>query len=588
MGVAVFRLPDRAEARTTSWTQQGSQLCIFTGYLYNGEELTRELALDGRALSQAEVVLEAWRRWGEGVPGRLEGSFSFAVWDQTADTLLCARDIWGMHPLFYAETSEELVLSWDMETVRGHPGVSREFDPVTLAEHLTHHLVEPEETFFRAIRRVPGGCSLRLVRGRRQVSRYWEPLSAPVQWVTAEESKQFPERFRKAVESVMRCGGGRAGIFLSGGLDSVSVAAFASDVAAEYGWPAPQAYSVDFPGVDSEEPLQRAVAGALGFPQTFTYMKDYVGQPGLLRRVLDWGANFPSPPTFVFAPAYLDLMQQAKVQGCGVMLTGDGGDEMLIVTPAYVADLLRDRDWAAIRRELTTLIRSWDGSIFASFRTALWTWGLRALIRDWVWRRKPEIAMRRRRQLLHRAYPPWVAPDPSLRKSLVQRFEEKWDRASIQESAYLTRIHGFLTDPGMNIVFEEQFYRSTLAGLPALHPYRARSLATFLLRTPPELLNRGGRSKSMVRQTLHERFPQLGFLQQRKPTGDGFAKELFPRELPYLWQCLGAPRQMAEAGLIQPDQYATMLSRYQASSKMARQYEVWHGASIEQWMRDHA
>lgn len=593
IGPAVFSLPDSAEAPTTSWTRQEHRFCVFSGYLYNRAELASELSSQRapEPPTTAELTLAAYGRWGDQALLKLEGSFAVAVWDQSRKTLWCGRDAAGLHPFFYAVAGRDLIFSWDFRTVRRHPLVSRDLNPVALAEHLIHKWSDAHETFFRAIRRLPGAHGLRWAGGQTQVFRYWQPTPAagPIRWATAEEVGQFPALFRQAVEGVMQCGGGRAGILLSGGLDSVSVAACAADIAAERGWPAPRAFSVNFPGAACEEPVQKAVAERLGLPQTWVEAGDYLERrPGLLRRALDLAPCYPSPPSFTSAAAFLDLMRHAADQGCAVMLTGDGGDEVLGVTPAYAADLIRSGRWLELARSVRLLARYWDGSALVSMRNMLWTHGTRALLRDWVWKQAPGLALLRRRQLMPLAIPDWVAPDPAIRAELVARYEQRWERDIAQGSFYLSYLDRGSVHPIPHMSFEEQFYRNcALAGVPTLHPYWNRPLADLLLRTPPQLLNRGGRWKGLVRPVVESRFPNLGFDRQKKRITYDFPKEVFRREGPLLLQELGGAGAMAELGLVDPHRYHAVLEQSLGSQEILHLYRVWHGAGAETWVRCH-
>ena len=120
---------------------------------------------------------------------------------------------------------------------------------------------DPHETFFKAVRRVPPGMRAVLSKGRLQFDRYWDPapVGRPLQWLTPEEASGFDDVFERAVKRCL-CHG-QAGIFLSGGLDSISVAAVAADCARASGQSLPLALSLGFPDPEcNEQERQAAVA----------------------------------------------------------------------------------------------------------------------------------------------------------------------------------------------------------------------------------------------------------------------------------------------------------------------------------------
>ena len=585
----VFSLPDPEEAKTSTWVRDSGDFCVFSGYLYNHREMAADLRVREEGRLPADLALAGYRRWGATVLEKLEGSFACAFWDGSARRLVGGRDAIGLHPFFYSLTCEGLVFSWDLDTVLRHPAVSRELNRTVLAEHLTHHWWNPHETFFRAVCRLPAGHGLKFEAGRLELFRYWNPVppGGPIRWTTRQELPEFPVLFRKAIEGAMECGNGRAGILLSGGLDSVSVAAEAQKIAQQNGWPPPHALSVIFPAEGSEEPMQRSVAQTLQLPQSFTRVEDYESGPGLLQGSLALSCAGPSPPTFVFAPPFQDLLKLAASKGCQVVLTGDGGDETLGVTPVYTADLIRSGDWLGVVRLFRTLGRYWPAPFGQGVRQILWTYGLRAVLRDWIWRQAPGLALRCRRQLVPRAIPDWVAPDPELRRELIERFEQHWDRQTNQHGFYVTFIDNWLRHPLPQMIFEEQFFRNAAAGIPTLHPYWHRPMVEFLLRTPPEILNSGDRWKSLARAGMVSRFPELGFDRQKKLIATDAPRQLLQREGPGLWQTLGPAKSMAALGLVHLERYHAMLQRSAESDRAMDLYNLWHGAGTEAWVRSH-
>src|SRR5258707_6539426 len=149
---------------------------IFDGALYNRRDLERELGdfLTAAASNDAEIILLAYERWGEGLLNRLRGTFSLVIWDSDSEIFMCLRDPLGNHPLFYAETHGELLVSSTISALTEHPHVSGAVNRGVMADYiLDRHAFD--ETFFEAVRRVPPGHVLRLARRARSLFRYWDP-----------------------------------------------------------------------------------------------------------------------------------------------------------------------------------------------------------------------------------------------------------------------------------------------------------------------------------------------------------------------------------------------------------------------------
>lgn len=586
-GRACFDLPAAADAPRSCWERQGPIFCVFSGHLYNDRELAAELApeLSTQRFSPARFVIEAYRRWGRDAVRHIDGVYAWALWDQASETLIGSRDPVGIHPFFYAPAGEELVFSFDIETVLSHPAVSRRLDPVALAEHLTHHWSSAHDTPYRDVRSLPSGHSLTFEKRACRVEQYWQPipLDRPMDWVGEEELSEFPRLLESSVERVLRPVNGRGGILLSGGLDSCSVAAWSRDVCESRGWRPLPAYSILFPREYSEERLQSGVAKGLGMPQTYLTVDEFSEPPGLFRRAIEHSVCSPWPAEFIYGPLFQALAERARADGCEALMSGDGGDELLTVTPAYAADMLKQGDIAGMIRMVRIFLRYWKGSAAVAVSSVFWTNSIRAIARDAIWKKAPKLAHLRHRQLLRKALPDWVAPDPAVRRELIERYDNLWGRPLSKGSFYLTQLNYGREHPLPNRTFEEQFYRNAKVGMSVLPPYWDRPLAEFLLRIHPAILNSSGQWKSLVRGAMAERFPDLGFEKQKKVVS--VDRLLFRREGRPLWEWLGPRRALGELGVIDPLAYNRMLDESFEADDILKVYRTWHGATTEYWLR---
>jgi len=111
--------------------------------------------------TDAELVLHAYRAWGERCVDRLLGDFAFGIWDQRQRRLFCARDHFGVKPFFYAEPRGAFIFSNTLECVRRHPGVTSALDDLSIADFLLFEYNQRlDATAFAEIRRLPPGHAL--------------------------------------------------------------------------------------------------------------------------------------------------------------------------------------------------------------------------------------------------------------------------------------------------------------------------------------------------------------------------------------------------------------------------------------------
>ena len=238
----------------------------FDGVLFDRSDWLRTLgdAIGGDA-SPASILLAAYDRLGEPVLAKLRGSFVAVVVDRRQNRIFVVRDPIGSQPLFYARTPRGWAFASSIAPLLSTPGVSRDLNRAALAEQLCNRWSDREETFFADVRRVPPGWRAEIQGSRLAVRRYWDPVSGGIDWLSASEADRFDEHLDRAVRRCLESG--RTGIFLSGGFDSVSVAAVASDAARRHGCEVPRALSLGFPAPECDERLvQTSVARTLDLP----------------------------------------------------------------------------------------------------------------------------------------------------------------------------------------------------------------------------------------------------------------------------------------------------------------------------------
>ena len=566
---------------------------VFDGVLYNRKELGDRFEASSSlpATDDADLILRAYLHWGEDLLQKVKGIFALFIWDGRRNVLLCARDPLGVYPLFYADTGRELVLSTSIEALVQHQGVSDAVNRPVLAEYLCDRMENPEETFYEAIDRVPPGHAMRVEGTRRQVYRYWDPLpdETEVDWIGEDELERFDELLEQAVGRGLQLG--QAGIFLSGGLDSTSVAAVAAAAARRKGLPDPWALSIVFPHPEvNEETRQRYVGSSLGLRHELVPYDETTGSQGLLGSGMAISSRLPAPLYSPWAPVYQHLGLEGKRRGCRVILTGGGGDEWLGVSPFYAADLLRSLDIGGLYRLWYTSHRSYKFSRLAFMYNILWKFGARPWIgvaaRRVLRLTAPEVLHWRWRRRISQSTPEWVAPDRALRQEINQRAEQRLFSKPDPQSFYFNEARLPLEHPLISMEMEENFENGRRMGLHLLMPYWDADLVAFLYRTPPELLNRGNRTKAMVRQTVARRFPGMNFERQKKVQSVNFFSSILAEEVPRLWQAMDGAPALAELGIVYPPALDSAVRELLRGTRPAAQtHRIRDILFIEAWLR---
>jgi asparagine synthase (glutamine-hydrolysing) len=568
-------------------------IVVFDGVLSDRQELLRSVRLAGTPDTDAACVAAAYEVLGPEVLSRLRGTFALIVWDRQTHRLMCARDQLGSQPLFYSAQPDGVLLSSSLQRLLSHPAVSRELNRPALVDHLCHRWPDAGETHFASVRRVPVAHVLIWRGGRLEIEPYWE-LSTPQAWIDDDELDEFDDLFERAVQRQLSLGA--AGVFLSGGFDSVSIAAVAADVAQQHGDPIPRAFSLAFPHPDCDEAeIQKSVAAKLGIPQTLMRFDEAVGPAGLVSAGMELNAGLPLPLVNPWRPAYMRLGENASRHGCAVLLTGAGGDEWLTVNPFYMADLLRRADLVGASRFAGTILRSYRRSRRSMIRFLIWQAGLKPLVllagRRAAQRIAPDLVRAKRRRDLESLTPEWVRPSGDLAESVARRIEQRIEQRAHEPEP--SGDHGFyfrgldspVLHPERSREQEEDFEIGRRLGLRIQHPYWDPDLISFLCRVPPRLLITNGREKALVRDAVNRRFPGVGFGRQKKVTATGFFQERLERELNGAWSRMGGVTALGALGVVDPHVCKQSVAPILASGNLRRLHGLWEVLILEAWVR---
>jgi asparagine synthase (glutamine-hydrolysing) len=210
---------------------------VFNGEIYNYLELREELTRDHGAVfateGDGEAILAGYHYWGTEVLTRLRGMFAFALWDTVERELFCARDPFGIKPLYMATGPGGTAVGSEKKCLLNLAPVAG-FD-VAIDERAVQHYtvlqyVPEPETLQRGIRRLESGSYARIRPGQTPVvTRYFAPKFSAVPFVAGDEQKRYDEITAVLEDSVakhMRADV-TVGAFLSGGIDSTAIAALA-------------------------------------------------------------------------------------------------------------------------------------------------------------------------------------------------------------------------------------------------------------------------------------------------------------------------------------------------------------------------
>ena len=345
--------------------EDGRVTLIFNGEIYNYRELRDELETRGivfRGVSDTEVLLRHYLADGLAMLPRLNGIFAFAIHDRRSGELLIVRDALGVKPLYYSEGHDGVAFASEIKGLLSLAPARRDLDFVALHRYLTFLWCPGEATRFREIKRLPPGHAMRVRHGR--VEKLWRWYAPP----QALPSCRALSGTETAVSNVRRALGIAVerqlvadvpvGAFLSGGLDSSAIVAFARHHA-----PGLRCFTIETSGaadagVSDDLPYARKVATHLGV-QLDVVGVDAMQMIGDLERMV-WHLDEP-----LADPAPLNVLyicRLARRLGIKVLLSGAGGDDLFSGYRRHVA-LRYEALWSWLPVSLRRTLENASGAL---------------------------------------------------------------------------------------------------------------------------------------------------------------------------------------------------------------------------------
>ncbi|MFY7960936.1 MAG: asparagine synthase-related protein [Elsteraceae bacterium] len=496
---------DRKERQP--FQDQAGRVIVFDGYLFEPSAIAQDLGLQpGSPDSQ---IAAAWLdRYGFEALHRLEGDFTFGLWDQSQRRFHLVVAPMAMRIVYWHARRKSFWFATTLSALHQFPGVPRDLDPLQLALHFTIHVADPADTIYKNIRLLPTGTHLTVDADGVREQAFWRP--DPAHRLSLKSPQAYAEAARhlldRAVRRRMRSEKA-AGILLSGGLDSSAIAASAARMVV----PAPlHTYTVEPPpgqhveGREGWYDHERSYVAALAarYPNMRPQFH-HSTQPATIE--LDAAPFFVAGGRMQFNISHLGWFdaayRAARTDGRTVLLTGSMGN----MTLSY--DGLRGLGDYARAGRLDRLIQLLPGA--TRFRKrALWGIikahilipSLPPKLRDslWRWRHPGEEPWAR-----HAAIRPSFATDVGLDAAIWASGED----GMFLHQADSRKLTAYFLHERRNGLLETHGALRAYYGIEMRDPFADPDLVEFCLAIPREQYLLGGELRSLARRALTDRLP---------------------------------------------------------------------------------
>jgi asparagine synthase (glutamine-hydrolysing) len=305
--------------------ENGNMLIVFNGEIFNHADIRMGLEAKGhrfKSRTDTETVLHAYEEYGPDCLERLNGFFALAIYDSDRKSLFLARDRLGLKPLYYYFSGGKFIFASEVKSIL-ETGIERRLNRTSMERFLAFGYNYGPETMLEGVRKLMPGhyMAFDLEQKRLAIKKYWD--------ISPKPDHSMPEsRFMGFLETLLMDSVEKrmtaevpVGAYLSGGIDSSTIASIMEETRKNIGGKAVRTYCVGFGRSDDELEPARLVAGHIGTDHT-----EFMVTPDMAKVLpkIVWHSDDPiGDPAFI--PIYL-LTEKVRPKAT-VVLTGDGGDE---------------------------------------------------------------------------------------------------------------------------------------------------------------------------------------------------------------------------------------------------------------------
>ncbi|HKV91089.1 MAG TPA: asparagine synthase (glutamine-hydrolyzing) [Candidatus Angelobacter sp.] len=557
----------------------------FNGEIYNFQELRAELLAAGhrfRSNTDTEVIVHGYEQWGNDVVRKLRGMFAFALWDQRLRKMLLATDHLGKKPLFYSFASRRLVFASEIKAIL-KAGVPAELDPAALHDYLTYLYFPYPATAYRHVRKMAPGSAMEIQVGadgelRQLVWKYWDAAQVAGSSLGLSERDTI-ERARELMEEAVKLrlvSDVPLGLFLSGGLDSSAITAFASKHSPER----VKTFTIGFANSKFYDELPVANLVAQKFQTEHHVLQADEACADYMTTVV---RHFDEPfgnPTAILEYIITKLMRKHVT----VAISGDGGDELFGGYVRYSGAALA-RHYRRLPRFVTRgLVSRLSGLMndatdgrhgfrrVREFAQSAWQ-AEEDMYLDWV----GYFSEGEKREL--------YAPD--FAASVKDYDSGDFLRQFFRRGAQLDPVSrlGYVDSASFLCCncLEYADRMSMANSLEVRAPFTDYRLLEFAMQVPGNMKIRRSTTKWITRQALRNILPKE-VLEKKKMGFNPPLPQWINGELQPVIQQFLSPAAVERRGLFRPEAVQTLLSQH-AENRRDNALKIWALLMIEVWQR---
>ena len=508
--------------------------CVITcdARISNRSELISQLPFrkEECEITDSEIILAAYEKWGESCLASLIGDFVFVIWDPETKKLFCGRDTFGVkHFYYYYEPGKVFALASEIKALFTLGFITREINEESVGDYIVLNFEDKESTFFKNIKRLP--CNHGLVITENSIRQWEYYLPDPKKEIRLKNHQEYQEAFREkfteAVASNLRSAF-PLGAMLSGGLDSSSIVCIASKYLAERGRPPIHSFSAVFPTVCKvddkidEMSFMQSVIKKTGCQPHFVNCDDQ--HPLKDIKTMMWHADHPVgvPNLYIHWESFKEIEKQ-KIR---VLLDGFDGDSTVSHGYEDFAQFAKRRKLISLIKE-AVLLNKQNPHPFHSFRNLVLKNALSYALPFNLIKVRNSLRIKKRKKSLKEFNDlQWKIIDSDFKEKyrLEERSKHYWNSTYPENSTYIENRWAGLTSGFFSTQLERAETSAQAFSIEMRYPFFDRRLVDFCIALPPGQRMHNGWTRGILRYALSGFLPEEVQWRTNKANLSGGAK----------------------------------------------------------------
>lgn len=557
------------------FNQDRTTVIVFNGEIYNFLSLKKELEGRGRTFaghSDTEVVLSLYDIYGESCFEKLVGMFAIAIFDFKKHKLVLARDRMGEKPLYWFENRGTFVFASELGAIMDSGLVSKEIDLVSLNKYLLFDFVPTPDTILKDVYKLEPGTYLVYKDGKIHKQSFWELPQTLSQMSEGGSLLRLDALFNESVSGQL-VSDAPLGVFLSGGIDSSTVAWYAQ----KHSKKPIDTFSMGFKDtLFDESAYAREVAALLG-----TNHHERIVTPEDALSVINKIPEVFSEPVADASVIPTLLLSQFARERVKVSLGGDGGDELFAGYQTFQAEQIF-RTYNLFPKTIKTLI----GNVINLLPAGEGNFSLPFSLKKFISSDK---------EILEHRHSEWLGSFPEKQRidvtsgtlrAVAQKenvFEniDKCKNEYTQPDSLNKLLYVYLRSYMMDEVLVKVDRASMHYGLEVRAPMLDYRIAEFAFSLPYRLKYRNFQTKRLLKKLMHGRLPDNILYRKKKGFGIPLSKWL-KNELRPLCNELLSPEKLKQQGLFNVD-YVARLKNDHFEGRGDNRKQLWNIMVFQMW-----